>query len=140
MNIVKLNKKINFTEYYNLINQLSPINFKLFEKNIKDFIDKLDKNINIFLLINNNKIIGSGTVIIENKIIHNFKKVGHIEDVIIDKNSRGNGYGEKLVKYLIDFSEKLNCYKIILNCSEKNMKFYEKIGFKKKNLEMSLYK
>jgi len=33
----------------------------------------------------------------------------------------------------------LGCYKIILDCSEKNVPFYEKCGFKKKEVQMAFY-
>ena len=72
-------------------------------------------------------------------IIHNFKNVGHIEDIVVNRNSRGKGYGKIIIKYLINESKNLNCYKIILNCSNECKLFYKKLGFKNKNNEMSYY-
>ncbi len=31
------------------------------------------------------------------------------------------------------------CYKVILDCSEKNEGFYAKLGFQRKELQMALY-
>ena len=76
---------------------------------------------------------------IETKIIHNFGKVAHIEDVIVDNTYRGKGLGKMLVQKCIDYAQKLDCYKIILNCSDENIPFYEKCGFSKKENEMTLY-
>ena len=45
-----------------------------------------------------------------------------------------------LLKHLIRIAkEKFRCYKIILDCAEKNEKFYEKCGFVKKEIQMALY-
>ena len=44
------------------------------------------------------KIVGSTTLLIETKFIHNGGKVGHIEDVVVDKEHQGKGIGEKIIK------------------------------------------
>jgi glucosamine-phosphate N-acetyltransferase len=84
-------------------------------------------------------IVGSVTIFIETKIIHNFGKVAHIEDVIVDNACRGKGLGKLIVTKCIDYARTHNCYKIILNCSDENIHFYEKCGFSKKESEMTLY-
>ena len=66
-------------------------------------------------------------------------KTGHIEDVVVNENCRGTGYGKKIIKYLIDIAEKEKCYKVILCSSLKNSGFYENCGLKKKDIEMCKY-
>jgi glucosamine-phosphate N-acetyltransferase len=44
-----------------------------------------------------------------------------------------------LIDHCVEYGKLQGCYKIILNCEEKNIKFYEKCGFKYKNVEMSCY-
>ena len=72
--------------------------------------------------------------------IHYIKKItrksGIIEHVVVKENQRGKGIGKLLVKNLIEKAKKNNCDKIILSSSEKNLKFYEKLGFKKNEFEM----
>lgn len=138
MYFVLLNKEINLKNYLNLLNQLS--NTTVYdEKKFFNFVDNLPENIRIYLLYDEEKIVGSGTLLIENKIIHNFKNVGHIEDIVVDKNIRGKGYGKIIINHLIDESKNLDCYKIILNCSNEYKLFYEKFGFQYRNNEMSIY-
>ena len=84
-------------------------------------------------------IVGSVTIFIETKLIHNFGKVAHVEDVIVDNTYRGKGLGKMLVQKCIDYARIHDCYKIILNCSDENIPFYEKCGFSKKENEMALY-
>ena len=67
----------------------------------KKYILNLPSNILIYIVYHDRNIIGSGTILYENKIIHNFGQVAHIEDIVISKDYQGFGYGKKLIKYLI---------------------------------------
>lgn len=82
------------------------------------------------------QIIGSTTLLIEQKFIHDGGKVGHIEDVTVNKNYEGKGVGSALVRKAIGFAKQNNCYKVILVCSEKNIQFYKVIGFKEHEISM----
>ena len=80
------------------------------------------------------EVIGTATLFIEQKFIHNGGKVGHIEDVATRKGYEGRGIGKEIMNKLITISRERGCYKIILDCDEKVFKFYEKIGFKEKGI------
>ena len=82
------------------------------------------------------KIVGSTTLLIEQKFIHEGGFVGHIEDVVVKKEFEGQGIGMKLVLSLLDVANEKKCYKTILNCEDTLIPFYEKIGFKQKSNEM----
>jgi glucosamine-phosphate N-acetyltransferase len=86
-----------------------------------------------------NKMIGCGSIIIEPKFIHKCGSVAHIEDICINPEYRGKGYGKKIIHFLIDISKINNCYKVILDCNDENKSFYEKCGFNKTNNQMSIY-
>ncbi len=86
----------------------------------------------------NGKIVGSTTLLIESKFIHNGGLVGHIEDVVVNKNYQGQKIGEKIMKFLIEISKKRGCYKTILDCTEDVKPFYEKLGFKQVANELRL--
>jgi glucosamine-phosphate N-acetyltransferase len=96
-------------------------------------------NSHIFVIEANDNIIVTGSIFLENKIIHNFKSVGHIEDIVVDKNYRNMKLGKKMIDYLINFGYNNNCYKIILDCSVENVEFYKKCGFINNNMGMALY-
>lgn len=76
------------------------------------------------------KIVGSTTLLIETKFIHKGGKVGHIEDVVVDKKYQKNGIGEKIIKHLLKIAKDNGCYKTILDCTDDVKPFYEKLGFK----------
>lgn len=75
-------------------------------------------------------IVGATTLLIESKFIHEGGLVGHIEDVVVNKNFQGKKIGEKIVKYLLEYAKNRGCYKTILDCADDVKPFYEKIGFK----------
>ena len=84
------------------------------------------------------KVVGATTLLIESKFIHNGGLVGHIEDVVVDKNYQGQKIGEKIMKFLIEMSKKRGCYKTILDCTDDVKPFYEKLGFKQVANELRL--
>ena len=84
----------------------------------------------------NGKIVGSTTLLIEQKFIHNGGRVGHIEDVVVSKEYEGRGIGIKLVSSLLEKAKVMNCYKTILDCQNELIPFYERIGFKKESNQM----
>ena len=92
----------------------------------------------IFVAVKNDdaEIIGSITLLIEQKFIHDGGKSGHIEDVVTRKDYEGIGVGSALVSAALAFAREKNCYKVILDCSEKNVRFYEKIGFRRNEISM----
>ena len=84
------------------------------------------------------KIVGSATLLIEQKFIHNAGRVGHIEDVVVSKEFEGRGIGMKLVRSLLEKAEIMNCYKTILDCKDELIPFYERIGFRKESNQMRI--
>ncbi len=82
------------------------------------------------------KVIGSGTVFVEKKFIHNCANVGHIEDIVVNSEYRGKSLGLRLINVLTQLGKASGCYKVILDCSDKNIPFYEKCGYKKVENEM----
>jgi len=86
----------------------------------------------------NQTIIGTATLLIEQKFIHNGGKVGHIEDVATRAGYEGIGVGKEIIQRLIEISKDQQCYKIILDCDDKVIGFYEKLGFKKRGVMMRL--
>ena len=85
-------------------------------------------------------IVCSGTLIIEPKIIHGGKSVGHIEDIVVLPQYRNKGIANELLDNLKQIAITQNCYKIILDCNECWVSFYEKNGFSQKGIQMTEFK
>jgi glucosamine-phosphate N-acetyltransferase len=102
----------------------------------KDKAEKIFENISsnpnhiIAIAELDGKIVASTTLLIEPKFIHEGGLVGHIEDVVVDKNFQGQKIGVKIMKYLLEIAKNRGCYKTILDCTDEVKPFYEKLGFK----------
>ena len=130
--IRKLEEKDLFSGFLTSLDSLKRAS-DLTEGKAKDVFNKIKSNSNhlVFVVILDDRVIGSTTLLIEPKFIHQGGKVGHIEDVVIAKDFQGSGIGEKLINFVLDYAKKNDCYKTILDCSDDVKPVYEKIGFKK---------
>ncbi len=91
----------------------------------------------IFVAVNKDgEILGSITLLVEQKFIHDGGRVGHIEDVVSRKEYVGKGVGSALVRKCIEVAREEKCYKVILDCSLHNTHFYEKAGFREHGVSM----
>ena len=98
----------------------------------KEILEKIKQNSNqiIQVAIDDKKIVGCITLLIEQKFIHDGGLIGHIEDVVVRKDYEGKGIGMKLVTSMLEYAKRKNCYKTILDCKDDVKQFYERIGFK----------
>ena len=105
------------------------------KNNAKEILKKIKQNPNhiIYVAIDDKKIIGSTTLLIEQKFIHDGGLVGHIEDVVVRKDYERRGIGIKLVTSMLERAKEKNCYKTILDCKDDVKQFYERIGFKRES-------
>jgi glucosamine-phosphate N-acetyltransferase len=74
-------------------------------------------------------IIGTTTLLVEPKFIFGGGRVGHIEDVAVRAGYQRKGIGFKLVNYATDQAAEMRCVRTVLDCSDENIPFYEKIGY-----------
>ena len=120
-----------FLETLDFLRKASDIN----KNKAKEILKKIQQNSNhiIHVAVDDNKIVGSTTLLIEQKFIHDGGLVGHIEDVVVRKDYEGKGIGIKLVTSLLERAKEKNCYKTILDCNDDVKQFYERIGFKRES-------
>lgn len=138
MNIRKLEISDFDKNFNNLLSQLTEcpeISKDEFEKQFSNLSKK-----NLHLVIEEyNKIIAFGTIIIDFKFYRNCKNIGHIEDIVVDKNERGKGLSKIILNKLMDYGLENNCYKFILNCKDEYINFYKNIGFRENGNTMVKY-
>ena len=128
-------KQDDLDDILRLLYQLSP---KKPDENVS--IDRLNsvmleliKSYNHYMVTyeDGNKVVGTATLVVLHNLSHGARPYGHIENVVVDEKYRGKGIGKALVDYLVMEAKNRGCYKVLLNCSAKNVPFYEKCNFKK---------
>jgi len=94
----------------------------------------------IFIAITpDNEIIGTMTLLIEQKLLRGWAKAGHIEDVVTREGCEWNGIGKALITAAIEEAKNCGCYKIILDCDNELIWRYEKFWFKTDGAFMRIY-
>ena len=123
--------KNDFNDYMNIMFEFTNYNYKLSKEQFDKYIDDMnreDSHFKIIVIKINNEIVGAGTIFKLVKLHNN--PVGQIEDIIIKEKYRKYGLGKKIIEKLVDVGlNEMTCYKIILNCLDKNIGFYNKCGF-----------
>mmetsp|Transcript_6048 Transcript_6048/g.14026 ORF Transcript_6048/g.14026 Transcript_6048/m.14026 type:complete len:155 (-) Transcript_6048:194-658(-) len=84
------------------------------------------------------QVVATATLLVEKKFVHKGSSVGHIEDVVVDAGHRKKGLAKQALAFLEQEAKNLNCYKIILDCSDENVPVYEKSGYKPCQRQMRL--
>ena len=104
----------------------------------KEYIESLlneEKNI-LIALETEKEIIGFLYAYEETKghlPFHKKRKYIVINNIVIDENYRNNGYGEKILDYIIEYAKNGNYNDIVLNVygfNKNAIKLYKKKGFK----------
>ena len=113
----------------------------LSRKRMEEILEKIKlQGFYIFIAITDDEqILGTITLLLEQKFIHNGGIAGHIEDVVTRKSYEGIGVASALIKKAIQIAQESGCYKVILDCENKLIPFYEKFGFQKKENCMKMY-
>lgn len=124
----------DYNKYYPLISQFRETEFS--EEKYKEIYESMVSD--IYVMEEDNKFIGTVSVIFEQKFIFNGCCVAHIEDVCTDKSYRHKGVGSKLLQHVIQEAKNKGCYKIILDCANEVLPFYKVNGFETRGHHCSL--
>ena len=92
----------------------------------------------IFIAEENDEVVGFLFSIIQEVNSRNMKphRIFYIDDLCVDKKSRGKHIGQKLFEFAKEEAKRLGCYEITLNVWEGNESakaFYEKMGLRTKS-------
>ncbi len=96
---------------------------------IREALSWRDENVFCLVATIDDKIVGTGSLLIEPKLTRGGCLAGHIEDVAVHPDHRGKKIGLMLVQALVSLAREHGCYKVILDCDPSVVSFYEKSGF-----------
>jgi len=132
---IRLAKNQDLQAIVSLLLQLSPSSDAVSYHRLELILEKIVNDENYYILVCevDNKIIGTSSVFIRKNLSHNGRSVAYLENMVVDKKFRSKGVGGSIMESMISISKSNHCYKIILDCSIKNVEFYEKLGFRLTN-------
>lgn len=104
----------------------------------RSVLANLPDHVRTFVAERDGKIIGAATLLIERKFIHGGGRVGHIEDVAVHRHHQRQGVGTALVNHATAVARDAGCYKVILDCFDALVPFYERLGFRPFNRGLRL--
>ncbi|MFB6215854.1 MAG: GNAT family N-acetyltransferase [Candidatus Aenigmatarchaeota archaeon] len=113
-----------------VLHQLSPESRDVDRKRLEDVLDTIihDTNHYLYVFEEDGEILGTGTLVVQENLTHAGKPYGHIENIVTDRDARGRGIGQTIVKHLIKKAKERGCYKTVLDCEEDLVGFYKKCG------------
>ena len=91
-------------------------------------------NYKIYIAEADQKVLGTFSLLIMDKLSHMGAKSGIVDDVVVHPNWQGKGIGKKMMLFAKEKCKESGCYKLMLSSNIKRElahKFYEKLGFKK---------
>ncbi len=136
LNFRRLEKADYDKNYLELLKQLTTVG-DISQEKYETTVDKMGAE--VWVIEFEGKIIASVSLLLEQKIIHECGIVGHLEDVVVDKDYRKYGLGKFIIERIIKIAKERGCYKLIGDCKSELLGFYEKNGFESKCVQISIY-
>jgi glucosamine-phosphate N-acetyltransferase len=136
LNFRRLEKGDYDKNYLELLRQLTTVG-DISQENYETAFDKMGAQ--VWVVEFEGKIIASVSLLLEQKIIHECGIVGHLEDVVVDRDYRKYGLGKFIIERIIKIARERGCYKLIGDCKSELLGFYEKNGFESKCVQISIY-
>lgn len=102
------------------------------------FQKRLRDGIHTYIALVEGVVVGTASLFIEQKFIHSGGRVGHIEDVAVRKDLQLKGLGTRLVEHATEEARRQGCYKVLLNCFEDRVGFYQRLGYRRQDVGMRI--
>lgn len=132
----KLDLTNGFAESLSALRDITTLN----ESTKIEIFDRIQKRAGHYIHVAEykNQVIGTGTLIIEPKFIHNGGKAGHVEDVAIRREFQRQGVGTQIMNSLKQKAKDEKCYKMVVVCDTDVSKFYTKLNYHKNSIYMRI--
>lgn len=104
---------------------------------LKDAVERLQRmrrypDYRLYVAVLDDRIAGTFTLLIAEKILHMGAKAAIVDDVIVDTHCRGRAIGKAMMAAAMDMARAGGCYKLALSTNAKRSeahRFYESLGF-----------
>ncbi len=100
------------------------------------FRRRLSTGVLSFIAVEDGRVVGTASLIVEQKFLHRGGKAAHIEDVAVHPDYQRRGIGKALILHATQIARERGCYKVVLDCHDHLAEFYEKCGFTRSSCQM----
>ncbi|KAK7103759.1 glucosamine 6-phosphate N-acetyltransferase-like [Littorina saxatilis] len=119
--------------YLQLLKQLTKVG-EVSQEQYEDRFNKMKACADTYYIVviedkSTGQVIGSASLIKEQKFIHSATARARVEDVIVSDQYRGKQLGKILLDVLFILSKAVGCYKVSLECKDNMVQFYTLFGF-----------
>ncbi len=86
----------------------------------------------LFVVEAEDRVVGTACLVITPNLTHRGRPYAIVENVVVAADLRGLGYGELVMRHIIEQARSAGCYKIALTSNQQRVdahRFYEKLGF-----------
>jgi len=125
----------DYVEYLSIISEFRPTFFT--NDQFLETLQYANAYSEIWVMLIDNAMVATGTIMYERKYIFDNSCLAHIEDVCVREKCRNKGYGKEIVNHLMNRAKERGCYKVTLDCNTSNIPFYEKCGLEQRGVQMS---
>ena len=88
----------------------------------------------IYLVHAGERLVGTFALLIMDTLGDRCAPAGAIEDVVVDRDARGQGIGREMMRFAMERCREAGCCKMVLSSNlrrEEAHRFYESLGFEK---------
>lgn len=124
-------------DFLHTLAALSEVNLTIDEAR-EVFRRRLQSGILSFIAVEDGRVVGTASLLVELKFLHKGSKAGHIEDVAVHPDYQRRGIGKALIMHATQVARERGCYKVILDCHDRLQEFYEKCGFTRSSCQMRM--
>ncbi|MCE9643449.1 MAG: GNAT family N-acetyltransferase [Candidatus Andersenbacteria bacterium] len=103
-----------------------------YDRMIEIFQKRAEHGVVTYVIVVNERIVSTTSIVFEYKFIHNGGLIAHVEDVATREGAEyeKHGYASMLLQKAIALAKERGAYKLILDCSWTNVIFYVKQGLR----------
>lgn len=120
-----------FIELLSQLTHVGEITKKQFQERFRHMKNQKCYFITVIEDITKEKLVGTVTLLLEQKFIHSCAYKGYVEDLVVLDEYRGRNLGKLLLENVTRLSKYLGAYKVILTCKDRIVSFYEQFGYVK---------
>ncbi len=141
MIVIRQAAEADIPEVCRIVGQLSPMGYRHdYTGAVEKFRSHINPSPDYFLWVaeRDGRVVGTAMMHLQHKLSYHCGTAAHLEDVVVDRDCRGQGVGEQLVRHAVEAARAKGCYKIMLTCYPKTAGYYERLGFVQHDVGMRL--